>query len=703
MKKCIVVFCILVFLVSFTHLQSGEAFVDSTTKQKVKELLLQKYGEAQKLRIEKGVEQVASFWKQEDGSLKEFESLCTQYFIGSPELLEKNFKRLEMNAEVLSGHFNKMVLDLKRPLHLDWGEILPIDMVFGQYNPSAHFTEDFFKNKIAFFVLLNFPYYSLSEKTELGPQWSRREWAYARAGDVYTSRVPAQVLQQISKTMTLADTYISEYNVFMGKLVDKKMKTYFPEGLRLIAHWGIRDELKARYKDPDGFAKQKMIYKVMLRIIHQEIPQIVINSPDYLWNPFENKVFKDGKEVQFTPEPLIRYEHFLNSYKAMKMLDPYNPTLPTHVKRRFDANREIPEAEVEKLFTFFISSPQVRKVGKLISKRLGRKLEPFDIWYTGFRGGSTVSEEELDKIVTKKYPDIKAFQGDLKNILLKLSFSEEQADFIAPKITVDPSRGAGHAWGASMKSENAHLRTRIPKGGMKYKGFNIAIHELGHCVEQTLTLQKVDYYSLQGVPNTAFTEAFAFVFQERDLELLGIKGEDENKKHLKALDDLWNTYEIMGVSLVDMRAWNWMYENPDATPAQLKEAVISIAKDVWNTYYADVFGVKDQPILAIYSHMIDAALYLPDYPIGHIIAFQIGEYLEGKNLGEEMERMCVAGNIIPQLWMKNAVGSEISFEPLLKAVDEALPKEGLDDFAGPPEDCGGIGGYYKIFIVEYEF
>ena len=34
----------------------------------------------------------------------------------------------------------------------------------------------------------------------------------------------------------------------------------------------------------------------------------------------------------------------------------------------------------------------------------------------------------------------------------------------------------------------------------------------------------------------------------------------------------------MGVSLVDMRVWEWLYSRPDATPAQLKEAVITAAK-----------------------------------------------------------------------------------------------------------------------------
>lgn len=672
MKKILFLVFSLTLIIALIDLRAEEKGIASTAKEKIKNSLLQKYGEGQRFRIERGVDQVASLWKTDDGPEEEFEQFCTQYFIGAPELLETNFKRLEANFEVLTGHFNKIVLDLKRPLDLDWGEILPLDVIFGQFDPSAHITEDLFQNKIAFFVLLNFPRYSLSEKTELSPKWTRKDWAYARMGDSFASRVPAPVLQKISKISTEAEAYISDYNIYLGKLIDEKYKTYFPADLRLITHWGIRDELKARYADPEGLFKQKMIYEVMLRIIKQEIPEVVINSAEYFWNPFTNKVYKNREEVASKPEPMTRYKHLLNSFLGMRMLDPYYPAFPTYIKRKFELEREIPEAEVEALFTSFISSPQLRKVAKLISNRLGRKLQPFDIWYTGFKSGSSIREEELDKIVATRYPNIKAFQEDLENILIKMGFLKEQAGFIAAKIIVDPARGSGHGWGAEMKSENAHLRTRFTKKGMDYKGYNIAIHELGHNVEQTLTLQNVDDYMLHGVPNAAFTEAFAFVFQDKNLELLGIKSEDKNQKYLEALDSLWNTYEIMGVSLIDMKVWNWLYNNPDATAEQLNEATISIADDVWNRYYADVFGIKDLPILAIYSHMINAPLYLPDYPLGHVIAFQIGKYLEGKNLGEEMERMCLAGNIIPQAWMKNAVGSAISTKPMLDAVDEAL-------------------------------
>jgi hypothetical protein len=52
-------------------------------------------------------------------------------------------------------------------------------------------------------------------------------------------------------------------------------------------------------------------------------------------------------------------------------------------------------------------------------------------------------------------------------------------------FAVDPARGSGHAMEAAMRQAKVRLRTRIEKTGMNYKGFNIAVHEMGHNVEQT--------------------------------------------------------------------------------------------------------------------------------------------------------------------------------------------------------------------------
>jgi len=188
-----------------------------------------------------------------------------------------------------------------------------------------------------------------------------------------------------------------------------------------------------------------------------------------------------------------------------------------------------------------------------------------------------------------------------------------------------------------------------------------------------ISLNEVDHWLLEGVPNTAFTEALAFVFQGRDLELLGLSKPDQKSRALAALDDFWGAYEISGVALVDMAVWHWMYDHPAATPAQLKDATVQAAREYWNRYYAPVFKKKDVVLLGIYSHLIDASLYLPDYPIGHMIAAQIEAQMEktGK-IGPEFERMARDGRIAPDLWMKDATGRDVGPEALLDAAQKAV-------------------------------
>jgi hypothetical protein len=124
---------------------------------------------------------------------------------------------------------------------------------------------------------------------------------------------------------------------------------------------------------------------------------------------------------------------------------------------------------------------------------------------------------------------------------------------------------------------------------------------------------------------------------------------------------------------VDMSVWHWMYDHPKATPEQLRNAVIQISKDVWNRFYAPIFNKKDVVLLGIYSHMIDSFLYLPDYPLGHMIQFQLEEHMKkaGK-IGPEFERVARQSRIAPDLWMKGATGLPVAPESLLAAAERAL-------------------------------
>ena len=630
-------------------------YITQKTVSSVTKKLSDKYpGELK--RIEQGLKQTAEFWKSSDGTAKEFSSFCLENFIASGDELKATRKALENRLEILNGTLNRLAVDLKKPVHTDTGPISNLDMHFSMLDPFSHLEEDLFNNKTAFIVLLNFPHLPLKEKLNPAENFTNDQWSTIRTGDIFTSRVPGKISGNISNLQTKAEAYIADYNIFMGQIVDTDGTRPFPKDLKLISHWGLRDEIRARYSDTKGLDKQRLIVKIMEQIISQNIPEDFINSDQYEWSPRDNRLMKSGKQCNFKREQDTRYRHFLNLFKAVKAVDPYYPGFPDHISRQFNIEREIPLKEVKELFETLLKSDAVKLTAKLIASRLGRPLEVFDIWYNGFSGEDTVSAEDLDAKVKEEYPDIEAFRKNITGILRSFGFDKDQAQFIKDRIAVEPARGAGHAWGPEMYGEKAYLRTRVPSGSMDYKGFNTAMHELGHCVEQVISLYYVDHYNLHGIPNTAFTEAFAFLFQNRDLEVLGLQSDGNEER---ALDTLWNAFEIMGVSMVDIEVWEWLYQNPKTTAEQLKEAVIRIAKDVWNRYFADIFNIKDSPVLSIYSHLIDCALYLPDYPLGFIIQFQIEEYMKGRNLGMEMTRMCSIGKLPPQIWMQRAVGSEI--------------------------------------------
>lgn len=651
---------------------------------KMESELVAKHGAAQSARIQRGLKQVADFWRAEDGEQKVFEEFIRTNFAGDQITLDALFNRIQHNLEQLDGHMNEIGREFRQQSDLDVGPILPFDDLFAGYDPSAHATDDFFKNKLAFVVLLNFPLTTLQERLKDGERWTRREWAETRLAQRFSKRIPAEVNLAIAQASADAGRYISEYNIWMHHLVDEKGQRLFPAKLRLLSHWNLRDEIKANYTEGEkGLAKQRTIQQVMDRIVTQTIPEVVVDNPAVDWNPFTNQVsattVNDGEgkpssnaPVNF-PEPNTRYAKLLLTFQAARKADPYSPTAPSLIARRFDENREIPEERVRQMFEQVLTSPLMAEVGKLISTRLGRPLEPFDIWYNGFRPRSDYSETQLDEIVTKKYPTAEAFKQDIPSLLMKLGFTKERAQYLADNIVVDPARGSGHALGASMRSAKTHLRTRVGKAGMDYKGFNIAVHEMGHNVEQTFSLNNIDYYTLSGVPNTAFTEALAFVFQGHDLELLGLSQPNTKARALKSLDEFWGTAEIAGVALVDMAVWHWMYEHPNASPAELREATVWISRDVWNKYFASIFGKRDVVLLGVYSHMIDSFLYLPDYPIGHMIAFQIEAQMEkAGNIGSEFERMATVGSLVPDLWMKKATGAPVGPEALLAATAKAV-------------------------------
>ena len=615
-----------------------------------------------------GVNQAYSLWTSADGSEESFAQLVNDHLCTSDSERVVLFESLSRIIENCYQSADMLTVELLRPTQLtNSAEPQSPDWIMSGYSPLAHFSDDMFANQLAFITVMNFPHYSLEQKNALGANWTREQWAMARMGDVFTTRVPASVNTHIAQALADAENYIADYNIYMGNLRTEDGRQLWPNDKVLLSHWNLRDEIKAQYGATDGQEKQEMIYQVMQRIVSQTIPQAAINNPDYIWRPYAVSAE--------TPEPYTRYERILNTAHAYFEEDNYCPSAPTAIIRNFEEGMEFPAAQLDSLFRALIGSEQVQQVASVIRERLGRDLRPYDIWYDGFKARAAMNEDALTATTRSLYPDAEAFAQDMPRLLRQMGFASEEANAIAQHIVVEPARGSGHAWPCMGRQEPARLRTRIPTSGMDYKGYNIAVHEFGHCVEEVLDMYQIDHYMLSGVPNTAYTEASAFLWQHRDLQLLPKSANinhTSSKSKDEVFDQFWSMYEIMGVSLVDMQMWQWIYAHKEATPKELCEATMQIAKDIWNQYYEPVLGEHDCILLGIYSHMVNSPMYLPNYPLGHIVQYQLEEHLAQFNtpraFAAEYARIYRLGRLTPQQWMIQAVGTTPSIDPILRAV-----------------------------------
>jgi hypothetical protein len=308
-------------------------------------------------------------------------------------------------------------------------------------------------------------------------------------------------------------------------------------------------------------------------------------------------------------------------------------------------------------------------VGRYIADTLGRALEPFDIYYRDF--GQGARKERLRYDIRRRYPSALALEEAIPDVLVKLGWRKDRARWIGARIRVDNGRSAGHAWPPALDVDRQLLRVRVDKLGCSEMSFETYMHELGHCVEGVLSSFEMDFHCLWGVPNTAFTEGFAFTFQDCTDQILGRRSRRKGAP-AQTLRRFWEPFEIAGSALTEIRFFHWLYRHPDASAAEMQTAIRELGDEVWQEFYARVFGPESHGLLSVYSHILWGDFYLADYPMGFVIAYQVRKYLEDKPLADEVERMCALGRIYPDRWMKAAVGEDISVKPLLDDTRAAL-------------------------------
>ena len=626
--------------------------------------LLAAHGDAHRAAIEAGVRRVSERWSDKDGDAKAFEEFCTKHFVSDPVQRVRLLARLEKALEQIDGHLYEMRRTLRRHHDLRGDEFPGVDDILAQFDPSPDLTEQLYKQKIAHLCLLNFPRPTLATMLAAGAAWDDAGWAATRVAQHFGPRIPVDLADRARRTSFESGKFVSHFHVPVGGMVDANGKRWFEADRKLIAHWLVREEIKAGYGDPDGLAKQRALSWVMARHIDGTIPKRVMSGEEKRdWNPEKNTVAGgDCGELL----GLERYEHWIANFRMAREFDPLYPDEPTAIARKFALEREMPESEVEQLMTDLLDAPVRKDLAAFVSRKLGRALEPFDIYFDDVVEAKPATE--MNAAVRKRFANVKELEAKLPEVLRELGFRGPDADFLGSRIKVEVCKGAGHAMRPYLEGYGAWLRTSSLDAELGWDGFDTAMHELGHNLEQLCSTYFVSRPALRGVPNTACTEAFAFLYQSLAKRVLGLEdaAEADRQFAVDSVATMLSACQIAGPSLLELRAWRWLYANPTATPAALREEVLRIAADLWTRFYERDFGKDSYRILAAYQHMIAHPLYLPDYTLGHMMSHQIRSYMRGKDLAGETKRITSLGCLTPDLWMRRAVGAPVSPEPLAR-------------------------------------
>jgi len=640
-----------------------ETDVQKSAKQTAVAALVKARGKKFAADIERGVKYCALVWDWKKSDADAFVAFCGKQYVPPGKARSNLLRRLDESLHLVSGSFNAVSKVLRRGMDIADVELTPAEELIGAFTAGTHLDEDYRVFNIAALAQLNFG------TDDLTPPTTREAWAARRLSNIGRTAIPAELLAESSKRQADVDRFVTSFNIHLDKIDYADPTVKFPKDTIRISHWGLRDFMTSLSGQENALPRQRAIRDLMRRVVDGEIPRNIIDKPAARWRQADNTVVENGKSTPAEMTGALRWAKFKDVYDIQRKIDPHT-RYGSIIDNKFKIEREIPEEKVVKILEDILSAPEAESVARYVEKQLGRKLEPHDIYFKRFQSGAKKAPLTYD--IRKRYPNAAALTKAIPGILVRLGFKKDRAEWIGSKIRVDNSRSAGHAWGPGISSDISLLRVRVDKGGINEEEFGTFMHELGHCTEQVLTTFEMDYKSLWSVPNTAFTEGFAFTFQDKADFILGRKTTLD--ADVTVMQRFWEVFEITGPALTEIRFFHWLYANPDATAEDMHRAIRRIGNEVWAQFYARIFGKEGHGLMSVYSHILWCAFYLADYSMGYVIAYQVRKYLATRKFAPEMERLCALGCIYPEQWMKAAVGQNISATPLLEDVRKACKK-----------------------------
>lgn len=635
------------------------------------EALVEMHGPDIEVRARAGTDRTAALWRPDDGDQDAYVAFCRDYFVADEADLPTLVDRLETALEQVGGHLYEMRRTLRRWSDLRGEPFGRVDDLLATFDPAPDLSDQYWRQKVAFVARLNLERPDLDTMLECGGEWSADDWARVRVSRAFGPRIPADVADMARELGFKSSKFVSDFHVPVGTLVDEHGQRWFDADRKLIAHWLIREEIRAAYAVDGGVARQRALMWVMRRHIDGTIPRAVMESTaDGDWNAADNTI--GGGDCGEVIGP-VRYEHWCDNVRVARALDEHHDEHPSALRRKFDLEREIPEDEVVRQLETLLEAPARAGISELMRRRLDRPLEPQDIYFDEL--AEPTDATTLDAAVKARFGDHRGLELALPEVLEQLGWSRGDAEFLGRRVRVEIARGAGHAMRPALPEYGAWLRTNSLEHELGWDGFDTAMHELGHNLEQLCSTHFVPRPALRGVPNTACTEAFAFLYQGLAAKVLELpEGDDDTAADMACCERLLEAAQIAGPALLEIHVWRWIYEHPDATPEDIRDTVLQVADDLWNRYYAEHLGPDPYAILGTYQHMVGYPLYLADYALGHIISHQIIQHMVGRDLASETRRICSIGTLTPDAWMRRAVGSGIDAHVLASDAAEAVDR-----------------------------
>jgi hypothetical protein len=625
--------------------------------------LVKRFGSKNSEDIARGVRFCAYAWNWTKSDTAGFVEFCEKHYHPPGKARSRLLHRLDEIMYLVAGSFIVISKTTRVGLDLAEGDLTPAEELFGAFSAGTHLDEDLRTFRIAALAQLNFG------TDDISPPKTREAWAARRLSRVGQTVIPADLCADASMRKAEIDRFVSGFKLHLDKIDYIDSSVRFPRDTVRMSHWGLRDFMTSLNGQENALPRQHAIRDLLRRVVDGEIPKEVLDNPKVRWCQQDRTIHENGTVRTATPIGALRWEQFKKAYDVQRRIDPHT-IYGNIIDNKFKLEREIPEEKVVQILMDILSAPVAEKVARFVEQKLGRPIEPHDIYFQSFQAGSKKAPLSFD--IRKRYPNTESLTAAIPGILVRLGFTKPRAQWIGARIQVENSRTAGHAWGPGTAHDTSRLRVHVDKGGVNEEAFGIFMHELGHCTEQVLTSYGMDYKSLWGVPNAAFTEGFAFTFQDKADFILGRRMSIDSD--ITVLQRYWEAFQISGPALTEIRFFHWLYEHPEATAADMHMAIRRIGDEVWTKFYARIFGAEGYGLMSVYSHILWCWFYLADYSIGHVIAYQVRKFLATRKFAPEMERLCALGSIYPESWMKAAVGQAISGEPLLRDAEKACNK-----------------------------